>query len=203
MGQCCCAGARTFVEGKIYDEFVEKSAARAKKRTVGNPFDPNNEQGPQVDSEQLGKVLNYIDIGKQEGAKLVAGGSRHGDQGYFVQPTVFADVKDDMTIAKEEIFGPVQQILRFDSMEEVCDRANSSMYGLAAAVFTKDLDKAMMASQNLRAGTVWINMYNNFDAAAPFGGYKMSGNGREKGEYALEEYTEVKCVMMKVPEKNT
>ncbi|XP_014665489.1 PREDICTED: LOW QUALITY PROTEIN: aldehyde dehydrogenase, mitochondrial-like [Priapulus caudatus] len=203
MGQCCCAGTRTFVEGKIYDEFVKRSVARAKKRTVGNPFDAKNEQGPQIDKEQHDKILKYIDLGKKEGAKLLTGGGRCGSKGFFIEPTVFGDVTDGMTIAKEEIFGPVQQLMRFDTMDELYERANNTMYGLAAAVFTKDMDKAMMVAQNVRAGTVWINMYNNFDAAAPFGGYKMSGNGREKGEYALEEYTEVKCVMMKIPQKNS
>lgn len=203
MGQCCCAGSRTFVEDSIYDEFVEKSANRAKNRTVGSPFDLSVEQGPQVDEEQMIKILSMIDTGKKEGAKLVAGGSRHGDKGYFVQPTVFADVKDNMTIAKEEIFGPVQQILRFKKLDELIERANSSEYGLAAAVFTKDIDKAMHLVQGIRAGTVWVNCYNVLGAQSPFGGFKMSGNGRELGEYGLEAYTEVKSVIVKIPQKNS
>nr|ABV69001.1 aldehyde dehydrogenase [Drosophila melanogaster]ABV69002.1 aldehyde dehydrogenase [Drosophila melanogaster]ABV69003.1 aldehyde dehydrogenase [Drosophila melanogaster]ABV69004.1 aldehyde dehydrogenase [Drosophila melanogaster]ABV69005.1 aldehyde dehydrogenase [Drosophila melanogaster] len=204
MGQCCCAGSRTFVEDKIYDEFVERSAERAKKRTVGNPFDLNTEQGPQVNEEQMEKILGMIKTGKKQGAKLVAGGSRpEGLPGYFVQPTVFADVQDDMTIAREEIFGPVQQLIRFKKLDEVIERANNSEYGLAAAVFTKDLDKANYIVGGLRAGTVWVNTYNVFAAQAPFGGYKMSGHGRENGEYALSNYTEVKSVIVKVAQKNS
>ncbi|XP_012272980.1 aldehyde dehydrogenase, mitochondrial [Orussus abietinus] len=201
MGQCCCAGSRTFVEDKIYDEFVEKSAARAKSRTVGDPFDQKVEQGPQIDEEQLNKIMSMIESGKEQGAKLVQGGHRVGDKGYFVAPTVFADVKDEMTIAKEEIFGPVQQILKFSDMDEVMSRANHSIYGLAAAVFTKDIDKVNHAIQTLRAGTVWVNTYNTVTTQAPFGGYKMSGQGRELGAYGLEPYTEVKSVIMKVTEK--
>ncbi|EDW30584.1 GL26863 [Drosophila persimilis] len=143
MGQCCCAGSRTFVEDKIYDEFVERSAERAKKRTVGNPFDLKTEQGPQVNEEQMDKILGMIQQGKQQGAKLVAGGSRpDGLPGYFVQPTVFADVRDNMPIAREKIFGPVQQLIRFKKLDGVIERANNSEYDLAAALFTKDLDYA-------------------------------------------------------------
>ncbi|XP_055846050.1 aldehyde dehydrogenase, mitochondrial [Episyrphus balteatus] len=204
MGQCCCAGSRTFVEDKIYDEFVERSAERAKKRTVGNPFDANNEQGPQIDDQQMKKILGLIDTGKKQGAKLVAGGQRYKDlPGYFVEPTVFADVKDDMTIAKEEIFGPVQQLIRFKNLDEVIKRANASEYGLAAAVFTKNIDKANYLVQGLRAGTVWVNTYNALAAQSPFGGYKMSGHGRENGEYALQNYTEVKSVIVKINEKSS
>ncbi|XP_059479614.1 aldehyde dehydrogenase, mitochondrial [Neocloeon triangulifer] len=203
MGQCCTAGSRTFIEEGIYEEFVEKSAARAKKRIVGNPFDPKTEQGPQVDEEQLTKILGLIEAGKKEGARLVAGGAREGDKGYFVQPTVFADVQDNMRIAKEEIFGPVQQLIKFKDPKELLERANNTEYGLAAAVFTKDIDKAMYLMQGIRAGTVWINCYNIFGAQAAFGGFKMSGNGRELGEYGLQAYTEVKTVTMKVTEKNS
>lgn len=204
MGQCCCAGSRTFVEDKIYDEFVERSAERAKKRTVGNPFDLNTEQGPQIDIEQKDKILNLIKSGQSEGAKLVAGGKPvTGMKGYFIEPTVFAEVKDEMKIAREEIFGPVQQIIRFKSLDEVIERANKSEYGLAAAVFTKDIDKANYIIQGLRAGTVWVNTYNALSAQAPFGGYKQSGHGRENGEYALQNYTEVKSVIVKIPQKNS
>lgn len=203
MGQCCCAGSRTFVEEKIYDEFVERSAERARQRKYGNPFDMNNEQGPQVDKEQLNKIMGYIDLGKKQGAKLVAGGERPDMPGYFVKPTVFADVKDDMSIAREEIFGPVQQIMSFKKIGEVMDRANDSMYGLAAAVFTKDIEKGHHIVQGLRAGTVWVNNYNNLSAQMPFGGYKMSGLGRENSEYALRNYTEVKSVIIKIAEKNS
>lgn len=204
QGQVCCAGSRTFVDDQIYDDFVERSAERAKKRTVGNPFDFETEQGPQVNKEQMEKILSLIDTGKKQGAKLVAGGSRpQGLPGYFVQPTVFADVQDEMTIAREEIFGPVQQLIRFKKLDEVIERANNSDYGLASAVFTQDLDKANYIVNGLRAGTVWVNTYNALAAQAPFGGYKMSGHGRENGEYALSNYTEVKSVIVKVPQKNS
>jgi len=198
QGQCCCAGSRLFVEDKAYDEFVERSAERARKRTVGNPFDPQTEQGPQVDQTQFDKVMGYIDSGKREGAKLLCGGDRVGDKGYFVAPTVFADVQDNMTIAQEEIFGPVQSILKFHGMDELVERANNTMYGLAAAVWTRDVSKAHAIAGEVRAGTVWINCYDVFSAAAPFGGFKQSGIGRELGEYGLQQYTEVKTVTVKL-----
>jgi aldehyde dehydrogenase (NAD+) len=198
QGQCCCAGSRTFVEEKCYDEFVSKSVERAKKRTVGNPFDKNTEQGPQVDQEQFNKVMGYIDAGKKDKAKLMTGGNRVGEKGYFIEPTVFADVQDDMTIAREEIFGPVMSILKFKDLSEVVDRANKSLYGLAAAVWTKDITKAHAIADGVRAGTVWVNCYDVFDAAAPFGGFKQSGIGRELGEYGLANYTEVKTVTVKL-----
>src|SRR6266436_2012715 len=183
---------------KCYDEFVDRSVARAKKRTVGNPFDKNTEQGPQVDQDQFNKVMGYIDAGKQEKAKLVAGGHRAGDKGYFIEPTVFADVKDNMKIAQEEIFGPVMSILKFKDISEVVERANKSLYGLAAAVWTKDISKAHAIADSVRAGTVWVNCYDVFDAGAPFGGFKQSGIGRELGEYGLANYTEVKTVTIKL-----
>merc|ERR1711994_103904 len=203
MGQCCCAASRLMVEESIYDKFVEASVERAKKRTVGNPFDFNNEQGPQVDEEQMNKILGYVESGKQQGAKLLTGGSRFGERGYFVQPTVFSDVTDDMKICKEEIFGPVQSIQKVKNMEDAIERANKNNYGLAAAVFTENLGKAMYVSNSLRAGTVWVNTYNTFSAAAPFGGYKESGIGRELGQYGLDNYTEVKTVTMAIPKKNS
>ncbi|KAK2815430.1 hypothetical protein Q5P01_025897 [Channa striata] len=203
QGQCCCAGSRTYVQADIYDEFVARSVARANRRVVGNPFDLKTEQGPQIDQEQFNKILGYISSGKREGAKLLCGGGVAADRGYFIQPTVFGEVQDNMTIAREEIFGPVMQILKFKTMEEAITRANDTKYGLAAAVFTKDIDKANYVSNGLRAGTVWINCYNVFGVQAPFGGYKASGNGREMGEYALENYTEVKTVTIKVPQKNS
>ncbi|HMD40762.1 MAG TPA: aldehyde dehydrogenase family protein [Candidatus Acidoferrum sp.] len=198
QGQCCCAGSRLFVEESAYDEFVEKSVARAKKRTVGNPFDTKTEQGPQVDQDQFDKVMGYIETGKKENGNLLAGGRRVGDKGYFIEPTVFADVTDNMTIAKEEIFGPVMTILKFKSIEEVAARANNTAYGLAAAVWTKDISKAHAIADSVRAGTVWVNCYDVFDAGAPFGGFKQSGIGRELGEYGLANYTEVKTVTVKL-----
>jgi len=198
QGQCCCAGSRLFVEEKCYDEFVEKSVARAKRRTVGDPFDKKTEQGPQVDSDQFNKVMGYIDAGKKDNAKLLAGGNRVGDKGYFIEPTIFGDVQDNMKIAQEEIFGPVMSILRFKDLDEVVDRANKTLYGLAAAVWTRDIGKAHAIANSVRAGTVWVNCFDVFDAAAPFGGYKQSGIGRELGEYALQNYTEVKTVTVKL-----
>jgi len=149
------------------------------------------------------KILGLIDSGKADGAKLVAGGGKAADRGYFIQPTVFADVGDNMRIAREEIFGPVMQIMKFKSTEEFIERAHKTIYGLAASVFTRDLEKALYHSNSLRAGTVWVNCFDVFDASAPFGGYAMSGNGRELGEYGLEAYTEVKTVTIKVPQKNS
>jgi len=202
QGQCCCAGSRLMVQEGIYDKFVEKAAARAKSRKVGNPFD-KVEQGPQVDEEQFNKVLGYIKSGIDEGANLRAGGAKWGDKGYFVQPTVFSDVTDDMKICREEIFGPVQVIQKFSTVEEVIERANRNNYGLAAAVFTNNLNNATYLSNSLRAGTVWVNCYDALHSQAPFGGYKMSGIGRELGEYGLEAYTEVKTVTIAIPEKNS
>uniref|UniRef100_A0AAR2KKP2 aldehyde dehydrogenase (NAD(+)) n=1 Tax=Pygocentrus nattereri TaxID=42514 RepID=A0AAR2KKP2_PYGNA len=203
QGQCCCAGSRTYVQENIYNEFVERSVERAKKRVVGDPFNLKTDHGPQVDDEQFQKILGYISSGKKEGAKLMCGGGVAADRGYFIQPTIFGEVQDDMKIAREEIFGPVMQILKFKSIEEVIERANDTKYGLAAAVFTTDVNKAHYVSNSLRAGTVWINCYNVFGVQAPFGGYKASGAGREMGEYGLEHYTEVKTVTVKIPQKNS
>jgi aldehyde dehydrogenase (NAD+) len=198
QGQVCCAGSRLFVEEKVYDEFVEKSVARASRSAVGDPFEVSTEQGPQIDSTQFDKVMSYIDSGKREGAQLLTGGKRVGDRGYFIEPTVFADVQDAMKIAREEIFGPVMSIIRFRELDEVVDRANNTPYGLAAAVWTRDISKAHAIANNVRAGTVWVNCFDVFDAAAPFGGFKQSGIGREMGEYALQQYTEVKTVTIKL-----
>ncbi|RCV08197.1 hypothetical protein SETIT_1G307000v2 [Setaria italica] len=195
QGQCCCAGSRTFVHERVYDEFVEKSKARAQKRVVGDPFRNGVEQGPQIDEEQFKKILRYVQSGVDSGATLVAGGDRAGSRGFYIQPTVFADAKDEMKIAREEIFGPVQTILKFSGVEEVIRRANATQYGLAAGVFTRSLDAANTLSRALRAGTVWVNCYDVFDAGIPFGGYKMSGVGREKGVYALRNYLQTKAVV--------
>jgi len=203
QGQCCCAGSRTFVEESIYDEFVKKSVLRAQKRTVGNPMDNKTQQGPQVDNEQFEKIIDLIESGKEQGAKLNCGGKKVGDKGYFIEPTVFSDVTDDMRIAKEEIFGPVQQIIKFKDVDEVIERANKTCYGLAAAVQTNDLNKALKVSNSLRAGTVWVNCYDVLNCQSPFGGFKMSGSGRELGEYGLQQYTEVKSVIIKVDQKNS
>ncbi|KAJ8985340.1 hypothetical protein NQ317_008371 [Molorchus minor] len=203
QGQVCCAGTRTFVEDKIYDEFVERSVERAKQRTVGNPFHPDTEQGPQIDETQMNKILSLIEQGTKDGARLVHGGDRHGEEGYYVKPTVFADVEDHHTIAKEEIFGPVQQLMRFKDLDELIDRANNTDYGLASAVFSKDIDKVNYIVQGIKAGTVWVNTYNVLSAQSPFGGFKDSGHGREMGQYGLSQYTEVKTVITSIPQKNS
>ena len=198
QGQSCCSGSRVFVEEKIYDEFIEKSVARARKRKVGDPFDPGTEQGPQVDQSQFDKVMDYIESGRNEGAKLACGGERVGDRGYFIQPTVFTDVQDHMKIAREEIFGPVMSIIPFKDVDEVVTRSNRTNYGLAAGVWTRDIKKAHAVANGIRAGTVWVNCYHVLDTRAPFGGFKQSGIGRELGEYGLQQYTEVKTVMIKL-----
>ncbi|MDY3552498.1 aldehyde dehydrogenase family protein [Gemmata sp. JC717] len=196
QGQCCVAGSRLFVQESAHDEFVHKIVAKAKGRKVGDPFSTDTEQGPQVSQEQFDRVMGYIDAGQKDGAKMLAGGGRVGERGYFVQPTVFTDVTDEMKIAKEEIFGPVMSILKFKDADEVLARGNRTHYGLAAAVWTRDIGKALRLSNGLKAGTVWVNCYDVFDAGAPFGGFKMSGIGRELGQYALQLYTEVKTVTM-------
>ncbi len=194
QGQCCCAGSRVFVDRRVKDEFVAKMAAMAKKRIVGDPMAADTEQGAQVDKAQFDKIMSYIEKGKNEGAKCVAGGERAGDKGFFIKPTVFDNVSDTMAIATDEIFGPVMSVLAFDDWEEVIQRANSTFYGLAAAIWTRDVGKAHEFARRVRAGTVWVNCYDVFDAAAPFGGFKMSGQGRELGEEGLKAYTESKTV---------
>jgi aldehyde dehydrogenase (NAD+) len=194
QGQCCCAGSRLFVEEKVYDKFIDRLSSMNKSRKLGDPFDPDTEQGPQVDQTQFDKIMHYIDLGKKEGAQCLTGGSRWGDRGYYIEPTLFTDVHDDMAIAKDEIFGPVLSVLKFKSLDEIVERANKTTYGLAAAVWTRDVAKAHYLANKIRAGTVWVNCYDVFDAAAPFGGFKMSGMGRELGERGLDAYTEWKTV---------
>jgi len=203
QGQCCTAGSRIFVEDKVYDDFVEAATEKAKARKIGNPFDLSVEQGPQVDKDQMDKILDMIDSGKKEGAKMTVGGARSGDNGYFVAPTVFADVEDNMRIAREEIFGPVMQIMKFKNDKHLIERAHNTIYGLAASVYTSDIERGLHIANSLRAGTVWVNCHNVFDCTMPFGGFKMSGQGRELGAYGIQAYTEVKSVIMKVPQKNS
>ncbi|XP_053726852.1 aldehyde dehydrogenase 1A1-like [Synchiropus splendidus] len=203
QGQCCIAGSRVYVEDPIYEDFVRRSVEKARSRVLGNPLLPGVDQGPQIDKKQFDKIMELIESGKMEGATLECGGSAWGQDGLFIQPTIFSNVTDDMRIAKEEIFGPVQQILRFRGVDEVIQRANATHYGLAAGVFTSNIDKALRVSSALLAGMVWVNCYNAMNVQCPFGGFKMSGNGRELGKYALQEYTEVKAVTIKIPEKNS
>ena len=193
-GQCCCAGSRLYVERPVFDQVVEGVANKAKKIKVGSGLDPSTHMGPLVSEEQLNRVCNYLEIGMAEGAKAVSGGKKVGDKGYFVEPTVLVDTKDYMKVVQEEIFGPVVAAIPFDNLEEVEVRSNDSVYGLAAGVWTHDISKANQLAAQLRAGTVWINCYNIFDAALPFGGYKQSGWGREMGKDALELYTQTKAV---------
>jgi phenylacetaldehyde dehydrogenase len=197
-GQCCCAGSRLYVEKPVFDQVVEGIAARAKKIKVGAGLDPETHMGPLVSEEQMNRVCGYLESGFSEGAKAIAGGRRAGDRGYFVEPTVLVDTNHDMKVVKEEIFGPVVTAMPFSDPEEIIPRANSSEYGLAAAVWTRDINKAHRMAESLRAGTVWINCYNVFDAALPFGGYKQSGWGREMGHDVLNLYTQTKAVCAKI-----
>jgi aldehyde dehydrogenase (NAD+) len=196
-GEVCAAGSRLLVAKSIKDEFVDKLAARAKKMTAGDPMDPRTRFGALSSRKQMDTVLRYIESGKREGATLVAGGARTDigtGKGYFVQPTVFADVRPEMTIARDEIFGPVLASIEFADIDEAIAKANDTQYGLAAGIWTRDIKKAHYVARKLQAGTVWINTYNVYDTAAPFGGYKHSGFGREMSAHALEHYTQIKSV---------
>lgn len=194
QGQCCCAGSRLFVQSSIRDKFLDKLVKLAAARKVGDPFDTSTQQGPQIDQTQFDKIMSYIDQGQSEGAKLLTGGKRVGRRGYFIEPTIFDQVDDQMSIAREEIFGPVLSVLTFDDTEDMIRRANETFYGLAAAIWTRDLSTAHQFAARVRAGTIWINCYDAFDTAAPFGGFKFSGHGRELGEEGLRAYTENKTV---------
>jgi len=193
-GQCCCAGSRLYVEKDIFDKVVDGVSARAEKIRVGPGMEASTDMGPLVSEEQLNRVCGYLDSGFSEGAKAVVGGKRHGEKGYFVKPTVLVNTNEKMKVVQEEIFGPVVTAIPFKDPNELVTKANDSVYGLAAGIWTKDIQKAHRLASQLRAGTVWINCYNIFDAALPFGGYKQSGWGREMGHDVLELYTEVKAV---------
>ncbi len=197
-GEVCSAGSRLLLEDRIYDRFVERLADRAVKMKVGDPLDPATDMGSQISQQQLDRILGYIRSGLDEGAELRCGGERDTEgpkaRGFFVKPTVFTGVRAEMKIAQEEIFGPVLSVIRFDTPEEAVEIANGTIYGLVSAVWTRDIQRAHWLAARIKAGTVWINTYNGFDSAAPFGGYKQSGFGRDLGAHALEQYTQVKTV---------
>lgn len=197
-GQCCCAGSRIYVQEGIYDKFVERFKARAQENKVGDPFEADTFQGPQISQVQYDRIMGYIEEGKKAGAKIEIGGERHGKEGFFIQPTIFSNVKPDMKIMQEEIFGPVCAIAKFSTEEEVIKTANHTTYGLASAVHTRDLNTAIRVANSLRAGTVWVNNYNMVHHQLPFGGYKESGIGRELGEAALANYTQTKTVSIRL-----
>ncbi|KAL1494406.1 hypothetical protein ABEB36_010009 [Hypothenemus hampei] len=201
-GQNCCAGSRTFVQAGIYEQFVKKATEKAKNRKVGDPFESNVLQGPQIDQPSLDKILRIVEESKKQGAKLETGGSRIGDKGFFVEPTVFSNVTDDMSCAVNEIFGPVQTILKFNTLDEVIERANNTTYGLAGGVVTKNINNALVFANALQAGSVWINCYDYITPQTPFGGYKKSGFGKDLGADSLDDYLATKTINVLLPVKN-
>ncbi|KAK8938988.1 Aldehyde dehydrogenase family 2 member C4 [Platanthera zijinensis] len=194
-GEMCIAGSRIYVQEGIYDEFTKKVAKNVENWVVGDPFDPQVHQGPQVDKEQFEKILRYIESGKRSGASILIGGNAIGDKGYYIEPTIFTDVQEDMLIARDEIFGPVMSIMKFKTIEEAIEKANNTRYGLAAGVVTKDLNTANRISRSIRAGMIWINCYLVIDGDIPFGGVRMSGFGKDCGLEGLEKYLKVKSVI--------
>jgi len=199
QGQVCCAGSRLFLDARVKDEFLERFKEKSSRVRVGDPMDKNTQMGPQVSEEQLNRIKGYVDIAKEEGAQVLTGGcppQLEGDfqKGFFFQPTIFGDVKNSMRVAQEEIFGPVVSIITFEDEDDLIKQANEVVYGLSAGLWTKDITRAHRFAKAVKAGVVWINTYNMFNAASPFGGYKQSGYGREMGKHALEMYTHVKSV---------
>lgn len=194
QGEVCCAGSRLFVEDSIKDKFLQKLKDRAEKIVVGNPLDPKTQMGAQVSQEQFTKILGMVEKGRQEGATVLTGGAPAHQKGYFVKPTVLDNVTNSMAVAREEIFGPVVCAIGFKDLEDLKQQANDTIYGLSAGVWTRDIGKAHRMARDIKAGTIWVNCYNCFDAASPFGGMKQSGFGRELGKYALDLYTQVKSV---------
>ncbi|KAI0762240.1 aldehyde dehydrogenase [Fomes fomentarius] len=195
-GQCCCAGSRIYVHEKVYDEFLKRFTAHTKDLKVGDPFDPECFQGPQISQQQYDRIMGYIESGKTEGATVHFGGHRIGNEGYFISPTIFTDTKPTMKIVQEEIFGPVCVVIKFKDEEDIVALANDSVYGLAASVYSQNVTRALSTAHKLKAGTVWINTANMLYPNVPFGGYKQSGIGRELGQYALDNYTSVKAVQV-------
>ncbi|KAG6848133.1 hypothetical protein H0H93_003089 [Arthromyces matolae] len=187
-GQACCAGSRIFVQAGIYDEFLKKFTEKARSIKLGDPFAVETDQGPQVSQIQYDRIMGYINSGKEQGATVHLGGDRHGTEGYFINPTIFTDTKPDMKIVQEEIFGPVGVVIKFEKEEDVIKEANDTMYGLAAAVFSQNINRALETAHKLKAGTAWVNCVNQLHAQVPFGGYKQSGIGRELGEYAIHQF---------------
>jgi acyl-CoA reductase-like NAD-dependent aldehyde dehydrogenase len=202
QGQVCCAGSRLFVEAPLHDAFAEALTKHAATLKQGPGLDPDTQVGPLVSQEQFDRVTGYLDIGKREGAKPTTGGEANRgkglDKGWFVKPTVFTGVRNDMKIAREEIFGPVVSVIPFKDETDAVLQGNDTLYGLAAGVWTRDVQKAHRVARAIRAGTVWVNCYNVFDPTSPFGGYKQSGYGRELGRTSIDLYTQVKSVWMRV-----
>lgn len=197
-GEVCCAGSRLYIHEDIYDQVIEALVAKVDQIKIGDPFDPESDMGAQNSKNQFDKILKYIDIGKNEGAKVVSGGTRHGTKGYFIKPTIFGNVTEDMQIVRDEIFGPVVTATKFKDVKQVIEWANDSDYGLAAGVHSKNIDNVINVANSLKAGTVWVNTYNDFNPSVPFGGFKQSGVGREMGKESLDNYTQTKAVRIKL-----